>query len=104
MPPATYPPIVQSALSKMDDQQKLTFESEYAARRKKLGTMVACTIIPIHFFLYGRIGMGIFYALVLCTLVGWVWWVIELCLIGKRLNEHNAELATNLARDMKLMA
>ena len=99
----TYPPIVQSALAKMDETQKLTFESEYASRRKKKGTMVAATIFFIHFFLYGRIGMGILYLLALCTMVGSVWWVIELFLIGKRLDDHNRELAVNLARDMKIM-
>ena len=99
-----YPPIVLAALSKMDEQQKLTLETEYHNRATKLGTMVLFTIIPIQFFLYGRIGFGIYYAIVLCTVVGWVWWVIERCLIGKRLREHNEQIAVNLARDLKIMA
>ena len=101
---AAYPPIVQSALSKMDEQQKLTFESEYARRRKKTGTMAISTIFFVHFFFYGRVGMGIFFLVCCVTVIGFVWWPVELCMVGKRVREHNGELAVNLARDLKLMA
>ena len=87
----------------MTEQQKLTFESEYANRRKKKGTMAVATVFFIHFFLYGRVGMGILFILACLTLIGFLWWPIELCLVGKRVREYNGELAVNLARDMKIM-
>ena len=65
--------------------------------------MIAATLFLLHFFIYGRVGLGILYVLCCFTLIGSVWWVIELFLIGKRLNERNDELAVNLARDMRLM-
>ena len=43
--PGSYPPLVQSALSKMTDEQKLTFEAEYARRRKNTALYVFLAII-----------------------------------------------------------
>ena len=100
----TFPPLVQSSLSKMDEEQRLTFQSEFDSRKKNKGAMIACTIFLIHFFVYGKVGMGIIYVpICLFTGIGLVWWLIELFLIGKRLNEYNNKVAVDLAREMKLM-
>ncbi len=97
----TYPPIVQGALANMAQDQQLTFQSEYARRKKSMGTMVLATVFFVHFFVYGKVGMGIVYWL---TAWGFMfWWVIELLLIGKRLNDHNNQIAMELAREMSLM-
>ena len=100
----TFPPLVQSSLSKMDEEQRLTFQSEYDSRKKSMGAMVACTIFFIHFFVYGRVGMGFLFILCCLTIIGFIWWPIELCLINKRLKEYNDQQAINLAREMKLMS
>ena len=79
----TYPPLVQSALTKMTEDQKLTFESEYNS-------------------LLGKTAMGIFFWL---TFGGFgLWWLIEWFLTPKRVNDYNREMSVNLARDTKMMA
>ena len=99
----TYPPLVQSSLTKMTEDQKLTFQTEYEKRRKSLTLMVPTTIFFIHFFVYRRVGLGILYVLLCFTMVGFLWWPIELFLIPKRLREHNQTVATALAHEMKMM-
>ena len=100
----TFPPLVQSALSKMDGTQKLTFETEYENRKRKTAGMVIATILFVHFFFYRRIFLGIIYLICLFTVFGFVWWIIELCLIRSRLKEHNGRVAVDLAREMSLMS
>ena len=100
----TYSPIVQNALSKMDEAQQLAFRSEYSVQKKNLAPMVIATIFFLHFFFYGRVGLGVIYVLVcFCTIIGLVWWLIELCMVKKRVREYNGDLALNIARDMKIM-
>ena len=100
----TYPPIVQSALARMDQDQRLTFQSEYNYRKKKLTPMIFATIFFLHFFFYGRVGLGVVYILVCLTVLGFVWYFVEICMIGKRMRDHNYDLAVNIARDMKIMS
>lgn len=99
----TLPPLVQSALSKMDQAQKLTFETEYESRKKKTAGMVIATILFVHFFFYRRILLGIVYIISMFTVIGVVWWIIELCMIGSRLKDHNGKVAVELAREMNIM-
>ena len=42
----TFPLLVESSLSKMDEEQRLTFQSEYDGRKKNKGAMIACPMIP----------------------------------------------------------
>lgn len=104
MPTTTsYPPIVQASIAKMDDTQKLTFEAEYANRRKSKGLIVALAIIfPIQLFLLGKVGMGVFFWLTFGG-IG-VWYLIEVFISAKRTDAYNEEMAVNLARDLKIMA
>lgn len=99
----TYPPVVQAALAKMDESQRLTFEAEYKRRAKSVAPLIVLAILfPIQMFLLGKTVMGIVFWL---TLGGFgVWWIIEIFLTPKRLAEFNDELATNIARDLKIMA
>ena len=99
----TYPPLVQSALTKMTEDQKLTFESEYNSRKKSLGLLVVLAIFfPIQHFLLGKTAMGIFFWLTLGRFG--LWWMIEWFLTPKRVNDYNREMSVNLARDTKMMA
>lgn len=99
----TYPPIVQNALGKMDEDQQLTFKSEYDKHKKTLAPMILATVFFIHFFLYGRVGLGVVYVVTMFFTIGFIWWAVEICMIGKRLRDHNDELAVNLMRDMKIL-
>ena len=100
----TYPPIVQSALARMDQNQRLTFQSEYNNRKKKLTPMIFATIFFLHFFFYDRVGLGVVYILVCFTVLEFVWYFVEICMIGKRMRDHNNDLAVSIARDMKIMS
>ncbi len=99
----TYTPIVQNALSKMTEQQQLIFKSEYERQKKDLVPMVIATIFFLHFFFYGRVGLGVVYVLVCTTLIGLIWWAIELCMVGKRVQEYNDRIAVDIVRDMKML-
>ncbi len=97
------PPVVLASLQKMDDAQRLTFESTYHRQKvSSKGLMVVLAIIfPIQHFLLGKTGLGIAFWL---TGGGFlVWWFIEIFLVSRRVNEYNAAIATNIARDLRLM-
>ena len=86
----------------MEENEQLTFESEYNQQKKNLVPMILATIFFVHFF-YSRIGLGVVYIIVcLLPLFGLVWWVFEISMIRKRLRDHNDALAVNLMRDMKI--
>ena len=98
----SYPPLVQSALSKMTEEQKLTFESEYGRRKRSMPLLVVLAIFfPIQHFLLGKVGLGIALWLTIGGLG--VWWFIEIFLTPKRVNDYNDAAAVNLARDVKIM-
>ena len=98
-----FPPVVQAALAKMDDQQRLTFESEYNRRKKSKGLMVFLAIVfPIQLILLGRPGLWFAY---LFTGGGLgIWWIVEWFLTPGRVDRINGELATDIARDIKIMS
>ena len=101
----TYPPIVQGALRGMSEEDRLTFTSEYERRKLNVLPMLVAAFFFIHFFFYGRIGLGIVFILVMVATLGLAlpWWIVEMCITGKRVRDHNETLAVNLARDMKIM-
>ncbi len=97
-----YPPLVQSALSKMTEEQKLTFESEYARQKKSVGMFVALSILfPIQFALLGRWSLQWAFWLTGGGCV--VWYVIEWFLTPRRVKEYNDNVALDIARHLKIM-
>ena len=54
----TYPPIVQNALGKMNEDQQLVFKSEYDKRKKRVVPMLLATIFFVHFFVLRAHGVG----------------------------------------------
>ena len=98
-----YPPLVQTALAKMSDTEKLTFETEYAKQKKSPGLYVALAILfPIHLALLGKWGLQILFT---CTFGGvLVWWIIEWFRVSKRVQEYNEEKALEIARYLKIMS
>ena len=96
---AAYPPIVQSALSKMDEQQSSRSNPNTPDAGRKPARWRWRPSSSSIFFLRAR-RHGDFFLLCCATVIGFVWWPVELCMIGKRVRVHNGELAVNLARDL----
>lgn len=97
-----YPPVVMASFSKMDETQRLTFESAYKQRCWSKGVMIALAILfPIQHFLLGKTGMGV--AFWLTGFGGGLWYIIEIFLTSGRVDEHNGQVATEIARDLRLM-
>ncbi len=97
-----FSPVVQSSLSKMSEEEKLTFQSEYDRQKKSKGLMIALAMLfPIQLFLLGKTGMGVLFLL---TFGGFaVWYIIEWFLTPGRVDAYNNEIATEIARNVKIM-
>lgn len=99
----SYPPVVVAALRSMDETQKLAFETEYRRRARSKWAMRAFAVLfPIQLFLLGKPGLGFLYWITLGGLG--VWTIVEWFLTDKRVRIYNGELATDIARDLKIMA
>ena len=86
----------------MTDEQKLTFEAEYARRRKNTALYVVLAFIfPIQLVLLGRLGLQLIFWLTFGGM--FIWWVIEWFLTPKRVREYNDKVATEIARDISIM-
>lgn len=98
----SYTPLVQSALSKMDEEERLTFEAELARQQKEAWVYVLLAIcFPIQLALLGKWGLQIVFWL---TGGGFfVWWIIEWFLTPKRVREYNDEKATEIARTLSIV-
>ena len=97
-----YPPVVMASLNKMDEIQRLTFESAYKQRKASKGVMVTLAILfPIQHFCLGKTGMGVAFWLTGGGLG--LWWIIEIFLASGRVDEYNGQVATEIARDLRLM-
>ena len=95
-----YSPLVQQSLSKLNEDQKLTFQSTYDKKKKNKGALTALSIFfPIQLFILGKTGLGI--AFLLTGGGAFVWWIIEWFLTGKRVDEFNDQLAINILQAMK---
>ena len=98
----SYSPLVQSALSKMTDEQKKRFEVEYARRRKNTTLyFVLAVIFPIQLVLLGRLGLQLAFWFTAGG-VG-VWYVIECFKTPERVREYNDDVAKEIARDLSIM-
>ena len=95
-----YPPSVQSALSNMTDEQKTTFQNSYDQQKKnKILFVILAIFFPIQLFLLGKVGLGIVFWLTLFGL--FIWWIIEIFLTSKRVDEFNNQLALSIATQIK---
>ena len=100
--PSSYSPLVQSALSKMTDEQKKIFEAEYARRRKNTALYVVLAIIfPIQLVLLNRLGLQLAFWFTVGGLG--VWYVIEWFKTPGRVREYNDDVAKEIARDLSIM-
>ena len=99
----TLPSSVKNALAKMTAEDQAVFEEEY---KKKMKSPVAYTLIaiffPIHYFLLGKIGLGLAFWFTAAGLG--IWWFVDIFRIRGIIRRENEEAATKQLRDMKIMA
>lgn len=97
-----FTPVVQSALSKMTEEEKLTFTSEFNRRKKSKGLLIFLSLFfPVQLLVLGKVGLGILFWF---TAGGFgLWYVIEWFLTPGRVDAYNNEIATEVARDVKIM-
>ena len=101
--PTSHPTVVQLALKNMSEDQRLSFEHEFQSRKRSAFPMVLLAIFfPIQMFFLNRLGLGLVFIFTLGGL--FIWWIIEIFLTPGRVRDHNREVATEVARDLKIMA
>ena len=85
------PLMVKEPLSKMPVERQSVFVEEFKKKQKSKGVMIALAIFfPIQLFLLGKTGLGIVYWL---TGGGMgFWWLIEIFLTSKRVDEYNGDV------------
>ena len=97
------PIMVKEPLSKMPAEKQSVFAEEFKKKGKSKGVMIALAIFfPIQLFFLDKKGLGIVYWLTGGGLG--IWWLIEIFLTSKRVNEYNGDVGTVIMRDMKLLA
>ena len=96
------PSSVKNSLGKMPSEQQAVFEEEYSRKKRNpVLLLILAILFPIHFFLEGRVGMGLLYWI---TIGGFgIWWIIEIFLVWGRTNRYNEDQSKALLRDMKIM-
>lgn len=97
------PIMLKEPLSKMPEEKQSIFVEEFKKRSKSVAIMtILAVLFPIQLFLLGKTGLGIAYWI---TFGGsGIWWLIEIFLTPKRVKEYNADVGTQILRDMKLMS
>jgi hypothetical protein len=94
--------MVKTSLSKLSLEQQSIFVDAYKRKRKDKTLMIILSIFfPIQLFLLGKTGLGVAFLLTAGGL--WIWWLIEIFMTAKRVNEFNEDLATTVMRDLKIM-
>jgi len=98
----TLPSMVKTSLSKLPVDQQGQFADEYKRKMKNKTLMIVLAIFfPIQLFLLNKVGLGI--AFILTGGGIGIWWIIEIFMTSKRVDEFNEELATKIMRDLKIM-
>jgi hypothetical protein len=63
--------------------------------------IILAIFFPIQLFLLGKTGLGVAFWL---TGGGTgIWWIIEIIMTNKRVQEYNENVATTIMRDLKIM-
>ena len=96
------PASLRTVVGKMSPEQQSLFEEEYQrARKEKILYLILAIFFPIHYFLLGKVGLGVLYIL---TGGGFfLWWFIDIFRIFGMVRDYNADQARKIIRDMKIM-
>lgn len=96
------PNMVKTSLAKLSVEHQSQFVEEFKRKRKSYGVMqVLAIVFPIQLFLLGKVGLGIVF--IITGGGALIWWVIEIIMTHKRVNDYNNDIATQIMRDMKIM-
>lgn len=95
-----FPPVVQSAIVKMSEEEKLVFKTEYYQRRRsKVAMIILAVLFPIQLILLGK--AGLWFAFVFTGGGLGLWRLVEIFLTPSRVDERNGEIATEIIRNIK---
>ena len=93
--------MMQNSVSQLPERQQELFWTQFASQSKNPTTMTLLAIFfPIHFFLLGKIGMGIAYYITGGGLG--IWYIVELFLASGRAIAYNDELAQRILMMVKM--
>ena len=96
------PSSVSTSLGKMPEDKQMIFEEEFTKKMKKPGiAFMWIFIFGVQYFYLGKIGIQFLYWFTLGGL--WIWALVDMFTIWKRVKEMNEEIAKTLLRDMKIM-
>ncbi len=92
----------------MTDAQRVLFLSEFNNQRKDRTTALLLTLflggLGAHRFYLGQVGVGVLYLVFAVTFIPVVVSLIELFLIGSRVDRHNARIAASVAAHVRAVA
>lgn len=96
------PSSVKNALGQMSREDQSVFEEEFKKKMKNPVLMLVLAIFfPIHYFMLGKIGLGIAFW------ISWggffIWYLIDIFRIWGMTQNYNEDLAKAQLRDMKIM-
>ena len=93
---------IQSALSKMSDDEQKIFQLKYRdGIKSKINMLILAIIFPIQLFFLKKHILGFIF---LSTAGGFfIWWVIEIFLTPSRVRTYNEELAMQIITNMKML-
>lgn len=95
-----FPPVVQSAIVKMSEEEKLVFKTEYYQRRRsKVAMVILAVLFPIQLILLGK--AGLWFAFVFTGGGLGIWRLVEIFLTPSRVDERNGEIVTEIIRNIK---
>lgn len=93
--------------SGMTDAQRMMFLSEFNARRKDRTAALLLTLflggLGAHRFYMGQVGWGVLYLVFCWTFIPVCISLVELFLIGGRVDRHNEQTAMELAAKVKML-
>lgn len=97
------PMSVQSALSKMSNDEQAIFEMEFEKKKRSTIIMVILAILlPIQLLFLNKVGLWFLFAI---TFGGFfIWWIIEIFLTPKRTREYNGDIAAKILTNLKMVS
>ena len=93
---------IQSALSKMTNDEQKIFESKYREGVKsKITMLILAVIFPIQLFFLKKHILGFLFVSTFGAMG--IWWLIEIFLTSGRVKTYNEELAMKILTNMKIL-
>lgn len=101
------PTVVKASLAGMSDLAQQQFAEEYGRKRRSVGFAYLTSLLYLHYAYVGRVGMTLLMWLAaICSfgVLGLIWWVIDLFRMPGIVRNRNADIATAILRDQKIIA